>query len=450
MRILLLNPPGARTYFRDGYCSTSSKSGYCWHPLDLLVQSGILTGRGHEVALVDAIALRLTADQTLARARGFKPDAVLGLAADVSWPEDVRFFRRLVSAGAAPRLLLSGDVPRFESDKAFREVPTLGAVVTDFTSDGPARLLEGDATLGEGLILRDGTRTPTTSRRWTSPPARHDLIAASAYRLPFHGGDKFASVLASYGCPFDCTFCNTGKLRYKLRDPAEVVAELRLVRELGYRRVYLRDATANGHRAHWLETCRAITAAGLGLRWNVFCTFRPFDAELAGAMAAAGCEVVQFGIETASAALRAQTGKAFTNEAAVQAVRYAHEAGIRVCGHFVLGLPGQDEADVRATAAFARALQLDFASFNLAAARPGTSLRAHADAAGLSGGDASVDGFVAGLAEVSAARLRRLRREAMLRFYLRPRPLGGMLADLARPGGAGHLVAAVRAVARTF
>ncbi len=453
MRVLLLNPPGIRTYFRDGYCSTSSKSGYRWHPLDLLIQSGILSGYGHEVALIDANALGLDGEQTLARIAAHSPDAVLGLAGDVSWPEDVRFYRRLVAAGHAPRLYLSGDIPRFEPERTFQELPSLIATLTDFSADGLARQLCGESNAkssGEGLRMSDGTSTPATGRRWSSPPARHDLIHRGLYRLPFHGPHPFASVLASYGCPFACSFCNTGELAYRLRDPSEVVEELQLVRRLGYRRVYLRDATANGHRAHWLETCRAITRAQLGLNWNVFCTFRPFDAEMAEAMASAGCRVVQFGIETASESLRAETGKAFDNAAAAAAVRWAHEAGMQVCGHFVLGLPGQSEEEVRATTRFARDLDLDWASFNLAAARPGTGLRSHADALGAGGGDASIDGFVEGLADLPSDRLKRIRRDGLLRFYMRPRPLAALTQDLRSRYGWRHLLQTARAVGRTF
>lgn len=407
---------------------------------------------GIEIALVDAIALGLTPQATLDRAIAFQPDAVIGLAADVSWPEDVRFYRRLVAAGAAPRLLLSGDVPRFESQRAFDEIAACEAIITDFTAQGPGRLLlEGVGSDPDGLILRDGGPRPCRERTWTSPVARHELLTGRAYRLPFHGAQPFASVLASYGCPFSCSFCNTGSLAFKGRDPAEVAAEVVRVRELGYRRMYLRDATANGHRARWIETCHAIAGAAKGqIGWNVFATFRPFDAEMAQAMAAAGCEVVQFGIETSDAELRAETGKAFDNESARAAVRYAHEAGIRVCGHFVLGLPGQSADDVRDSARFARDLDLDWASFNLAAARPGTGLRLEADARGIPGGDASGDGFIQGLADVPAATLKRLRRQAILRFYLRRRPLQAVLPDLRRREGWSHLLATAKAVANTI
>lgn len=448
---MLLNPPGTEIWFRDGYCSSSSKSGYCWHPLDLLVQSGILAGRGHEVALVDAIALSLTAEQTLSRIQAFKPDAVIALAGDVSWPEDVRFFRRLSNARHAPRLMLSGDVPRFESDKAFAEIPALEAVITDFITPAAALLLEEGAQAAKaagGIHLRGCEASPLAGRTWSSAPARHDLLTRAPYRLPFHGAEPFASVLSSYGCPFACSFCNTGRLKYVLRPVAEVVDEVRMVQRLGYKRMYLRDATANGRRSALLELCHALAAEPTQLAWNTFCTFKPFDAELAQAMAAAGCEVVQFGIETESAELRAATGKPFDNDAARAAVRYSHEAGMRVCGHFVLGLPGQDEADVKRSSQFARDLELDYASFNLASARPGTPLRDTAGA--LAGGDASKDGFIEGLADVSGDRLRALKRQAVLRFYLRPRPLRAMAPDLRTRAGWRHVLATVKAAVNTL
>ena len=413
-----------------------------------MVQSGILTAQGHDITFIDAIASRMSAEYVMDRIRAAKPEAVLALAADASWSNDVRFLRRLGAAGLAPQLILSGDVPRFEAQRAFADIPDAQAILTDFTDLGAAAFWANDPQ-PPGIIDRTGTQHPATTRRWSSAPARHDLISMNAYRLPFHAGQPFASVLVNYGCPYSCTFCNTGELGYKLRDIGEAIDELRLVHSLGYRAVYIRDATANGQRTHWLAFCRALTQANLDLRWNVFCTFRPFDAELAQAMADAGCRIIQFGFETASEALRAETGKPFSNEAAQAAVRYCHEAGIRVCGHFVLGLPGQDEGEILASAAFARTLDLDYASFNLAAARPGTHLREHTQSGQLPGGDASNDGFVDGFTDLSQQALKRLRRQAIVRFYLRPRPIRAIV-DGFGPGTWRHLATTARAFSRAF
>ena len=448
MRVLLLNPPANGIVFRDGYCSSSSKSGYVWHPLDLLVQSGIISHHGHDVAWLDSIGLGLNPTQVLNRIEAFNPDAVLALAGDASWPNDVRFLRRLGARGLAPKLILSGDVPRFEPERTFREIPYAEAILADFTSTGALNHWMGERST-PGLIDRALTHHDNPGKQWTGGMARHDLIATDRYQLPFHAGRPFGSVLLNYGCPFACNFCNTGEIPYKLRDIDEALAELRKVHQMGLKAAYIRDATANGKRSHWLAFCKALAKEDLNLMWNVFCTFQPFDAELAQAMAKAGCTVVQFGFETADQALRAETGKAFANEAAEAAVRYCHEAGIRVCGHFVLGLPGQSPAEIRASGAFARHLDLDYASFNLATARPGTELRAWLDGDESTGGDASVGGYEGGFTALSTTDLQRMRREAIIRFYLRPRPLKAIMNDTS-PSSWRHLATTMRAFSRAF
>ena len=61
MRVLLLNPPGERTYIRDYLCSKTTKSNYLFHPIDLLVLSGTLASE-HETEVLDAVCERLAPD----------------------------------------------------------------------------------------------------------------------------------------------------------------------------------------------------------------------------------------------------------------------------------------------------------------------------------------------------------------------------------------------------
>ncbi|HBA25900.1 MAG TPA: hypothetical protein DCY98_00660, partial [Nitrospinae bacterium] len=83
MNILLLNPPGKKIYVRDYYCSKTSKANYIYHPIDLLLLSGILASR-HSVDLIDAIAERLSPDDCLNRIANKKPDAIIALTGAVS------------------------------------------------------------------------------------------------------------------------------------------------------------------------------------------------------------------------------------------------------------------------------------------------------------------------------------------------------------------------------
>ncbi|HIA01463.1 MAG TPA: hypothetical protein EYN66_06065 [Myxococcales bacterium] len=105
---------------------------------------------------------------------------------------------------------------------------------------------------------------------------------------------------------------------------------------------------------------------------------------------------------------------------------------------------------MRNSATFARELDLDYASFNLAAARPGTDLRDEAERLGLGGGDASGNGFVAGLADVAPERLKSLRRQAIMRFYLRARPLKAVMGNLRSEAGWRNLGRTAQALTRVF
>ena len=63
-KVLLLNPPGDRKFFRDYYCTKVSKARYYYHPLDLAYLSGRFR-TGYEVKVVDAIAESLDPNRCL-------------------------------------------------------------------------------------------------------------------------------------------------------------------------------------------------------------------------------------------------------------------------------------------------------------------------------------------------------------------------------------------------
>ena len=51
---------------------------------------------------------------------------------------------------------------------------------------------------------------------------------------------------------------------------------------------------------------------------------------------------------------------------------WAHAAGIKNWGYFIIGLPGETETTIQETIAYAKKLPLDIALFHVAAPYPGT------------------------------------------------------------------------------
>ena len=438
-RLLLLNPPARPPVHRDAYCSAGAKPSVLWHPLDLLLQSGHLAPLGTLTAL-DAVATRLGPEETLRRVEAAAPDVILLLVGDGSRQQDRDFVARLRQRTRAV-LVGSGDLLRFEPAAGLASLAGLDGALLDFASDALAAAVRGDPRPREELVLRD-----------EDPPARGDRVCASgevrypmpahqlfpgAYRLPFPGLGHFASVLSSYGCPRRCAFCNVGGVGFALRPVADVVSEFRAVAALGYRAVFMRDPTVNANRRHLESLCEALELDGNRLPWNAFAHATPMDDALAARLARAGCRVLQLGVETADDSTRKAQGKGADSGAITRAVQSAQRHGIRVVGHFIVGLPGEGAEEVNRTVEWAVKLGLDFAAFGVAAPRPGTAW--------------SRDRALSAELRQRREQLAALTRRANRRFYLRPgfvlSSLAGMKnsADLAHMARAG--VDLVRSVA---
>lgn len=437
-RVLLLVPPADGAVIRDYYCSKRSQAAYLHPPIDLSFQGGWFRARGLEPLLVDATVDRLPPAAALAAVRAARPDAIFALAGAVSWPGDEAFLEQAARATGAP-LFASGDL--FMDDPAawLESRPWLSGVLTDFTSGELAAQLSG-APVAERrhLVLPGDARGPIrrTRGRLELPPPAHDLFVGRDYRYPFARRRPIAGTLVSYGCPYTCSFCITGELGTALRPAQDVLAELRALAALGVREVFFQDQCFGcAPRAPWDGLLEAMAGAGLGLGWWTFTRVDVLDRGLARRLRAAGCHTLILGVESASEEILREHRKGYGRERIREAFALCREEGLRTAATFILGLPEETEASLRATLDFACSLPADFASFNVAVPRAGTRLRERAVREGLvEPGRVVMDqsGFEPTLPTrgLTPSQLRAWRRRAVARFYLRPSYLWRRLSSL--------------------
>lgn len=427
-RVLLLNPPVlGRPVLRDFACGESTKADYYWAPIDLLVLSGLL-GDHHELCVIDAVVEELDADATLVRAAAFAPDAVFSLTAVVTLASDDRFLARLRERTGC-RVYGLGDAASFEPVATLDRTAAFDGLIQNFGDPTLVRLAAGHTDGVTSVVLRGlaGAHDPRpvvlqTPLRYPCP--RHELFPLARYRMPFSPWQGTTSVLTAYGCPFPCTFCPSRNLPGQLRDLDDVLDELAAIARLGLREFYLRDFTFGPTRKRARDLCDRIIAADLPLRWSAECRLDVLDEDLLDRMARAGCDVILVGVETGDEATARALGKTHRPDRTQALLAHARRLGIRACGHFVLGSPDETRAQIRRTLRYARALPLDYASFNLYAARLGTPMRDALAAAGridaADFGEQDVSQAAQSLAAVTAPELQRLFRWAVLSFYLRP------------------------------
>jgi radical SAM superfamily enzyme YgiQ (UPF0313 family) len=169
------------------------------------------------------------------------------------------------------------------------------------------------------------------------PPARHDLLP---------DGYAFGAIQTTRGCPLNCSFCSVTAFngsRYRHRPIAEVIEELRLIRE---RMILVVDDNLIGispvHINRAKDLFRAMIAAKLRKTWIAQVTINMADdPELLRLAARAGCTGVFIGFESPTAEGLAEVGKKFNivkGRDPRRSVRTIQRHGIMVVGSFIIGL----------------------------------------------------------------------------------------------------------------
>lgn len=429
-KILLLNPPGDKLYQRDLYCSNVSKANYYWPSIDLLIQSGIL-GEAYEVDILDAIVEKLGVEECLGRIRQGGYTAVLFLTGTASWQQDFAFLARIKNGSPSPLLIGNGDILLYQAEEFLERYPFLDAVLLDYTTPDVRYFLEGRFSELSALAFRregriEVCRVPPSGGEFAFPVPRHEKFPLHKYLLVQGKRFPFTTVQASFGCPFQCSFCIASTLGYKYRSVDNILAELRHIVSLGIKEVFFMDFTFEVRRKNVLELCRRMVEECLDLSWVCSSRAGTLDEELLTWMRDAGCHTLLLGVESGDEALLREYSKGVTKDQMRQAFSLCRRLGIRTLGHFIIGLPGETDETARKTVAFAKELDCDIASFNIAVPVLGTPLRERALAQGYIADEGMVfdssDAYpVMETPQFSKEQAWKWRKRAILSFYFRPR-----------------------------
>lgn len=293
-----------------------------------------------------------------------------------------------------------------------------------------------------GAIINNPMRPHIDNLDMLSFPA-WDLFPIDKYstdpRTEVKSGVVEMQILATRGCPNQCTFCSSRMERslgskYRMRNPKSVVDEMVYMYEKYGSEVFsFMDLAFPLVRKHALELCNEIINRGLDkkIRWVTECRVKPLDDELLALMKKAGCVRLCFGIESGNNKILELLKKNFTAEDVKKAVKMAYKAGFEVDGMFMIGLPGETVETINETIDFAVELGVRYAIFNIFVPYPGCELYDILKAQGkihftrwsdftsyptYSGG---VPVYVPD--SLTQEKLMKLQTKAMKRFYLRPK-----------------------------
>ena len=380
-KVLLLNPPGDKIYFRDYYCSKVSKASYYYHPLDLLYLSGRFSKQDFDLDILDAIADNLSEDLCLAKIKKISPDIILSLVASPSYQKDISFLKRLKEKIPNFTLIVTGDVYRGLKQKAFQTTPFIDAILLDFSTDDVIRYIKNGNgekinniiyKIKDKIIIGNEIHGPG---EFDAPVPRWDLFHIDKYSFPFARRRKFATILTDFGCPFSCSFCPINTLGFKLRPLNSVIEELKILKSLGVNELFIRDQTFGVNKKRTIELCEKIIKEQFNFSWTCFSRVDVVNESLLALMKKAGCHTVMFGIESSNEDILKNYKKNISLDQIKQAINLCKKFKIRTVGTFIIGLPGETRKSTLRTIDFAESLDLDYASFNIAAPLFGAQFR---------------------------------------------------------------------------
>jgi len=206
-----------------------------------------------------------------------------------------------------------------------------------------------------------------------NPPAR-DKLNPKKYFLRMNG--KWAStMLTSRGCPNHCTFCGNMNHRVRFHTDEYVGRDLDTIASQGYKAVYVLDDVFTLKKDRAVRIGRMMKDRNLKFR----CTTRAnyMDGGLARRLAEEGCEMVSMGVESGNQEILDRCGKNQTLGQIENAVKYCADAGMKVKGFFIMGLPGETYSTANDTLNFSfrlRNLGMTEADFYPLVPYPGTEL----------------------------------------------------------------------------
>jgi len=229
----------------------------------------------------------------------------------------------------------------------------------------------------ENGVVKHNDPRPFISDLDELPFPAWDLVNTDLYRMPF-SGERYLLVASARGCPYACTFC-ASKVYYgakvRKRSPSRIVDEMSWIKEsFGIRDFLFWTESFTNSQEYAIGTAQEMIDRKMDFRWVCNSRVDTVSPKFLRTIKEAGCWMIGFGIESGTQEVLDSAKKNTTISDAVRAVRMAHEVGLEVTGHCIMGLPGETEESLQRTIDFTKFLKLDYAQFYCAVPFPGSEL----------------------------------------------------------------------------
>ncbi|WP_281930872.1 B12-binding domain-containing radical SAM protein [Roseibium album] len=239
----------------------------------------------------------------------------------------------------------------------------------------------------QGLIYRNTPKEVANGKEViqvgpkATAPRRLDSLPFPAYHMAGITDIPEYPLITSRHCPYECTFCTVGTIstrgQWQKRSAENLVDELiHARRRYNINRFFVADEMFSLDLKRVKKFCRLLIKKKNSMPWGVMEGLRAdrVDRELCELFLEAGCDWVVFGIETVDPEVFEGITKGETISKVHDAIAIAKEAGIKVGGYFVVGLPNSTYERDLAAIEYVKSANLDNGVFWMANPYLGTPM----------------------------------------------------------------------------
>jgi anaerobic magnesium-protoporphyrin IX monomethyl ester cyclase len=384
-KIALVNPPILKGVYHHQPFLT----------IGLAYLAAVLKKNGHEVTVIDCLALEMDHEKLKAKLSSFEPD-VVGITSMTPMIQSTLLSARVAKEARPDAIVALGGPHATFMDKQILEQETAVDVVV--RGEGEQTLLEivqnaaepkslhkidGITFRSSGQIIQAPTR-PFIQKLDELPYPAYDCFPLNRYRL---FGKLFLPIITSRGCPFQCAFCTTSRMfgkEYRMRSPKNIVDELEFLKNTyGADAFTFYDDTLTLDKNRIFKICEDIKARKINLPWDCQTRVDQISREVLVKMRETNCQQVFFGVESGCQEILDAVKKRTTVEQNEKAIKLAKEVGLFVAISIMIGYPGETADMLKHTLDFIRKTEPDDVYLCVATPYPGTDLRRLVEEMGL-------------------------------------------------------------------
>ncbi|MFA6215677.1 MAG: radical SAM protein [Patescibacteria group bacterium] len=366
MKIFILNP--------CLYTGKLSKRQRKRQPLDLGYLAALLR-QNYEVKLLDANALDLSLEETIAEINKFNPEVLVLTSTPIDhWQAPSHDHVKVLAANmvktvnsiSVPNIILTGThgsitpewvLKKMKVNFVVRGEPeyTVLNLVSALAKGNDWSGLKGISYLKAEKVINNPSAERIQNLDELPLPA-YDLLPMEKYRYTFSDiPTPFSIILSSRGCPNRCVYCLQVMMpgRYIVRSPENVVAEIKyLVEKFGVKGIYFQDWEFMIIKERVKKICDLIIAEKIKIKWGCNGRAVNIDDELVAKMKQAGCVRVNIGFESGADAVLQTIKKNVSPQALKNAFAVCKKYGINIGVYSLLNLPGETKKTISETEKF--------------------------------------------------------------------------------------------------